>query len=174
VPEAKSLEVFNEYLLEACRADLSRRIDRRPHTVGEDVEIKRGMLMRLPEEDFELAEESYGRVNDQGCILVRTNSYSTPLRAGTQARVRVLPAVVEIWHEGRIVARHPRSYQARQQILELEQYLDVLERKPGAFAGSTALKQWREQGRWTATHDRFWQEVQRRRGSKPLKTKRKS
>jgi L-amino acid N-acyltransferase YncA len=96
---------------------------------------------------------------------VRTNSYSTPLRPGTQARVRVLPATIEIWHEGRVVARHPRSYQARQQILELVHYLNVLERKPGAFAGSAALDQWREQGRWTAAYDRFWQELQRKHGA---------
>jgi transposase/L-amino acid N-acyltransferase YncA len=165
VPEAKSLESFNEYLLEACRADLLRHIDQRLRTVGEDLEIERGRLQGLPAEDFELAEESYGRVNDKGCILVRTNSYSTPLRPGTQARVRVLPATIEIWHEGRVVARHPRSYQARQQILELEHYLNVLERKPGAFAGSAALDQWREQGRWTAAYDRFWQELQRKHGA---------
>src|SRR5262245_3845214 len=83
----------------------------------------------------------------------------------TQARVRVLPATIEIWHEGRVVARHPRSYQARQQILELEHYLNVMERKPGAFAGIAALDQWREQGRWTAAYDRFWQELQRKHGA---------
>jgi transposase len=164
VPKAISLEAFNAYLLESCRADLSRHIDQRQRSVGEDLELERRALRGLPLEDFELAEESYGRVNNQRCVLVRTNSYSTPLRPGTQARIRVLPAVVEIWHEGQVVARHPRCYRVRQQILELEHYLDVLERKPGAFAGSVALDQWREQGRWTQAYDRLWRELQRKQG----------
>jgi len=40
----------------------------------------------------------------------------------------------------------------------------VLERKPGALAGSTPLKQWREQGRWPAEYDRFWEGLQERQG----------
>jgi hypothetical protein len=40
--------------------------------------------------------------------------------------------------------------------LELDHYLDVIERKPGALAGSTALEQCRTQGRWPAIYDRFW------------------
>jgi hypothetical protein len=40
----------------------------------------------------------------------------------------------------------------------------VLSRKPGALAGSTPLAQWREQGRWKASHDRFWQVLNHRHG----------
>ena len=96
---------------------------------------------------------------------MRTNWYSTPLRAGLQVRVRIRPAVIEIWHEGEIVAAHDRSWSRRQQILDLEHYLDVLERKPGALTGSTPLQQWRTAGRWTLDHDRFLQELQLRQGT---------
>jgi hypothetical protein len=58
-------------------------------------------------------------------------------------RARVLPACVEVWHDGRCVARHERSYGKGQQFLNLEHYLEVLERKPGALAGSKPLEQWR-------------------------------
>jgi hypothetical protein len=37
--------------------------------------------------------------------------------------------------------------------LDLDHYLDALSRKPGALAGSTALVQWRGQGRWEQVHD---------------------
>ena len=74
---------------------------------------------------------------------------------------------VEVWHEGAEVARHERSYGRYQQILELEHYLEVLERKPGALAGSTALKQWRERGRWPAEYDRYWEVLIRRHGKQP-------
>ena len=52
---------------------------------------------------------------------------------------KVLPLDVEIWHEGHVVARHERCYGRCQSIYELEHYLDVLVRKPGALAGSTPL-----------------------------------
>jgi hypothetical protein len=39
------------------------------------------------------------------------------------------------------VARHERCYRRQQQILDLEHYLDVLYRKPGALAGSKLLEQ---------------------------------
>ena len=46
----------------------------------------------------------------------------------------------------------------------LDHYLEVLARKPGALGGATALKQAREQGVFTATHDRFWAQARRDRG----------
>ena len=49
-------------------------------------------------------------------------------------------------------------------MLELEHYLDVLMKKPGAMAGSTALEQCRAQGRWPASYDRFWSMASERNG----------
>src|SRR3954453_9602679 len=46
-------------------------------------------------------------------------------------------------------------------------YLDVLERKPGALAGSTALEQWRRAGRGPASFDVLWQRVTERQGRQP-------
>ena len=71
---------------------------------------------------------------------------------------------MEIWHEGSCVARHERCYGRHQQMLDLEHYLDVLEQKPGALAGSTPLEQWRERGRWPESLDRFWQKLKERHG----------
>jgi hypothetical protein len=48
--------------------------------------------------------------------------------------------------------------------LELEHYLDVLEHKPGALAGSTPLAQWRAAGRWTERHDQLWSVLIERHG----------
>ncbi len=76
----------------------------------------------------------------------------------------MLPATVELWHGGRCVARHPRSYGRHQEVLDLEHYLDVLERKPGAFAGSKPLAQWRRAGRWPASYDQLWERLVERQG----------
>ncbi len=49
-------------------------------------------------------------------------------------------------------------------MLNLEHYLEILWKKPGALAGSTALEQWRLQGRWVAGYERFWEELRQRHG----------
>lgn len=76
-------------------------------------------------------------------MKLRTNFYSTPLRPGNP-QAKLLPAYVEIWQERECVARHERSFGSYRQVLNLEHYLDVLDKKPGALAGSISLRQWRE------------------------------
>jgi hypothetical protein len=83
---------------------------------------------------------------------------------GTAVEAKAYAAYVEIWHEGRRVARHERCYERHRKGLELEHYLDVLIKKPGALAGSTALEQCRAQGRWPASYDRFWEALRQRHG----------
>jgi len=97
-------------------------------------------------------------------VKVRTNFYSTPLRPGTRPQAKLLPAYVEIWQERECVARHERSFGRYEQVLDLEHYLDALEKKPGALAGSSPLRQWRERGRWPESFDRLWQSLQERHG----------
>jgi len=71
---------------------------------------------------------------------------------------------VEIWHQGACVARHERCFGRQKKVLDLEHYLDVLSKKPGALAGSTPLEQWRAQGRWPASFDQMWEGLKQRRG----------
>jgi transposase len=165
VPRLESLDELNQILLDGCRGEEQRRIAGKTHAVGEAMRIEREHLLPLPTEGFELAEISFPIVDGKGCVQVRTNWYSTPLKPGTRARVKLLPAYVEVWQERECVARHERSYSRRQQVLDLEHYLDVLERKPGALVGSSPLQQWRERGRWPESFDRLWQSLRERHGS---------
>ncbi len=117
---------------------------------------ERGHLLSRATEGFDLAEIVFPLVDKQGCITVKTNFYSVPVRAGTRVEARIHPLHVEIWHAGRLIARHERCHSRRQHVLDLEHYLDVLSHKPGAFAGSKPLAQWREAGRWPACYDELW------------------
>jgi len=78
--------------------------------------------------------------------------------------VRLYPSYVEARDEGRCIARHERCYERQQQVLDLEHYLDVLERKPGALIGSKPLAQWRERGLWPESYERLLEELIRRHG----------
>lgn len=164
VPRAADRAALNEYLRECCREEERRQIGDRTQSVGAGLAIEREHLLPLVREGFEWSETSFPLVDKKGCVRVRTNWYSTPVRAGARVQAKILPAYVEVWHEGRCAARHERCYLQGKQILDLEHYLEVLERKPGALAGSTALQQWREQGRWPESYDRLWGALIRRQG----------
>src|SRR5271157_2704700 len=164
VPRVADLAELNVLLLRGCRQDQERRIAGKPMAVGAAMEIEREHLLALSYEGFELAETSFPTVDGKSCVKVRTNWYSTPLKPGMRVRARLLPAYVELWHERELVARHERSFERYQQVLDLEHYLDVLERKPGALAGSRPLQQWRESGRWPESFDRLWQSLEQSEG----------
>jgi transposase len=164
LPEAGSLDELNAYLDQCCREDQNRILSGRSDTVGTAMLVEQPHLLPLAAEPFDLAEISFPTVDGLRCVRVRTNRYSVPLRPGTKVEARVNADSVELWHGGKRVARHERCYSRQQQILDLEHYLDVLERKPGALAGSTALAQWRQAGRWPESFDRLWQGLNMRHG----------
>ena len=167
VPAARDLDELNAMLLAGCEEDLSRIIGGRQQTIGEALAIECQHLLPMPSEGFDLVEVSFGHLDDQRRVKAKTNAYSAPLPPGTTVQVKLAPATVEIWHQGRCVARHARSYDRHQEILDLEHYLDVLEHKPGAFAGSKPLEQWRRAGRWPVSYDQYWQALMQRHGRQP-------
>ena len=156
VPKVRSLEELNRLLATASCEEQKRVIDGRSQTIGAAMLVEREHLLPLTTEGFDLAELHFPQVNQSGCVRVLTNFYSTPLPTGITVEAKVYSACVEVWYEGRCVARHERCYERHQQVLELDHYLDVLAKKPGALAGSTALEQCRAQGRWPASYDRLW------------------
>jgi hypothetical protein len=158
------LDELNALLLAGCQEDLGRTLDGRQQTIGEALVIERQHLLPLPSEGFDLVDLSFGHVDDLRRVKAKTNAYSAPLPPGTTVQVKLAPATVEIWHQGRCVARHVRCYGRHQEILDLEHYLDVLEHKPGALAGSKPLEQWRRAGRWPASYDQYWQALIERQG----------
>ncbi len=164
VPKARDLEDLNRQLLAACHEDESRKIGGRELTVGQALMAEREHLLPLAEAGFDLAEVSFPKVDGLGRVRVRTNFYSVPEPPGTEIEARIHAAWVELRHEGRCVARHERCYGRQQEILDLEHYLEPLEHKPGALAGSKPLEQWRRQGRWPASFDRIWQQLMNRNG----------
>jgi hypothetical protein len=151
-------------LVEAPRNDEQRLIGERAQTVGAGMNLEREHLGALAEEGLDLAAIHFPHVNASGCAKVLTNFYSDPLPVGVEVQAKVHSSYVEIWHQGERVARHERCFNRQQKVLNREHYLEALAKKPGAFAGSTPLEQWRGQGRWPASFDRFWEMLKRRRG----------
>ena len=164
VPQALDIADLNRQLLASCREDERRTIAGREQSVGAGLVVEREHLLPLAAEGMDLAQTSFPTVNSLGCAKVLTNAYSVPLKAGTEVHAKVYASWVELWHDGRCVARHERCYRRQQQVLDLEHYLDVLYRKPGALAGSRPLEQQRRAGLWPVSFDQIWQSLVERHG----------
>ena len=165
VPEAVDLADLNEQLVQACVANRSRTIRGKTMTIAAASQQERASLLPLAKEGFPFEEVIYPLVVDGHCrVKVKANWYSAPVSPGVRVGAVVGPSRVEIKYDNRCVARHERCYGRGDQILNLEHYLDVLERKPGAMANSTPLAQWRQAGRWPECLDRIWKALEERHG----------
>lgn len=164
LPKARDLAELNRQLLAACHQDEQRQLAGHAQPVGAAMLEERARLLPLAERDFELTESCFPRVDGLGCVRVRSNAYSVPVKPGKTVEVRLDSSYVEVRDEGRCIARHERCYGRQQQVLELEHYLDVLERKPGALAGAKPLAAWREKGLWPESYDQLLEDLIRRHG----------
>jgi hypothetical protein len=153
VPKVSDLATLNQQLLRACQQDEQRILAGRDQSLGAALLIERNHLLPVAAEGMDLTQVSFPAVNNQGCVPVLTNAYSAALPPGTQVQAKIRASTVELWHAGKCVATHDRCYRKKQQILNLEHYLDVLSRKPGALAGSTPLAQRRQANLWPASFD---------------------
>ncbi len=165
IPHVGSLALLNAALAAADARDDARRIGARIETVGAAAARELPLLRPLPVEPFDVSLSLSCRVDTKARICVRQSYYSVPARfAGRRVDVALGATTVLVWAGGRLVAEHVRSLHKGSEDLVLDHYLEVLGRKPGAFAGSTALATAREAGVFTAEHQRFWDTARRRLG----------
>jgi transposase len=167
MPRVSSLAQLNELVDEGDRLDDIRRIDARRMTVVSHFALERPHLRPLPVEPFEVGLLLRPRVDTKSRVAVRQCFYSVPVRyAGMRVDVRLGAETVEALDGARVVARHPRAVGKGVETLDLDHYLETLMVKPGALAGATALHQARAQGRFSSSHDRFFDLARRRLGER--------
>jgi transposase len=165
IPHVSSLEALNAALAAADARDNARRIGGRAETVGEAAARELPLLTPLPAERFDVALRLSCRVDAKARICVRQSYYSVPARyAGRRLEVRLGATMITVYDGATIIAQHARSLHKYSEDLILDHYLEVLCRKPGALAGSTALAAARATGAFTADHQRFWETARRRLG----------
>jgi transposase len=157
VPEVADLAELNRLLLAGCEADLDRRIDGRPVSVREAWGVERPLLLALPAEPFDACESAAPRVDAKSLVTIRQNRYSVPVAlAGLKVSARVGAREITINHGGREVARHERLHGKYGTSAQLDHYLELLARKPGALEHSVALDQERDRGGWPDCFDQLW------------------
>src|ERR1035438_949690 len=80
-----------------------------------------------------------------------------PVRlSGLKVSARIGAREITITHGGREVARHERLHGKFHTSAQLDHYLELLARKPGALEHSVALAQERDRGSWPDCFDQLW------------------
>lgn len=157
VPVVESLVELNEKLRVWDEGEDRRRISHRLRTVGQDFALEAPLLAPLPVESFDPGLVLTPRVDRSALVTVRSAKYSVPVRfINRKVRVSLRATEIMIFDGRTLIATHPRTVARGGQCVQLDHYLEVLQIKPGALPGSTALAQARESGVFTPAHDAFW------------------
>jgi len=165
MPKVDSIAELNALLEAADDTDDARRVGYRTRSVGQDWALERPLLRPLPDEPFDTRLTLTPRVDRYARVMVRCNQYSVPARLiGHRVRVKLSSTTVSVFDRDVVLAEHERAAGKGVQVLELDHYLEILLRKPGALPGATALTQARASGAFTPVHDSFWAAARKQLG----------
>ncbi len=165
MPVVGSVDELNALLEAADDADDARRVGNRSTSVSQDWAFEKTLLRPLPTEPFDTALTLTPRVDRFAQVMVRCNQYSVPARfIGHRLRVKLSASKVTAYERNSVVARHRRAVGKGVKVLDLDHYLEILLRKPGALPGATALAQARAAKVFTAEHESFWATARKAHG----------
>jgi transposase len=159
VPEVADLAELNAYVARRLEIDDRRRVAGRAVTVAQAFEDEQPALKPLAEVRFDTARVLSAKVDAKARICVLQAFYSVPASyAGRRVEVRLGARHLEVVDPARqaIIAVWDRSLHKHVSHYNLDHYLEILTRKPGAMPGSSALAQARAAGKFTSLHQRFW------------------
>jgi transposase len=162
VPEVPSWEALNQVLAERCAAEDARTVPGRERTIGAQWREEQPRLRPLPRHAFACCRTVAVKATRQALVSFERNRYSVPSRqAGERLMLRAFSWHVELSDGQLVVARHPRLYGKHGEQLDPLHYLEVLARKPGAFALARPIQHWRST--WPPMYERYLIALQRAR-----------
>jgi transposase len=141
---ATSFDDLNAQLLQRCRDDDQRTVDRQPTTIGAAWRHEQPFLRPLPPRDLPCCVERIVSLTPYSQVVYETNRYSVPVdQAARQLTLRAYPFRIEVLHQERLIAAHPRCYRREQDLFDPLHYLPLLEQRPAAFEHAIPVRRWR-------------------------------
>ncbi len=135
-----TLEEANTFLYKKCMKLNEREICNGMVPV-DAFETERGSLLPIVPK-FECFVKRSSKVDKYSTISIARNHYSVPdTLVCCKVDVRLYTDRIIVYHEGKIVAKHARSFKANDWTIDIYHYLRTLKRKPGALHQSSALLQ---------------------------------
>jgi transposase len=143
VPQAIDLAALNRHLRDRCLRETERTVAGRAETIGQRFAQDRVRALPLPAHRFDACVVQAAQVDKYQTVRFDNNRYSVPRACAYQSvTVKGYVERVEVSAGGQVVARHERSYERDQQILEPLHYLAALGRRPAALEHAPVLKNW--------------------------------
>ncbi len=143
IPEVSSFEELNRMLLTRLREDDGRLATGKEITVGAAWETEKSNLLPLPRFPYRCCVSRPVRANRLSLVTFDNHCYSVPVEYGFDKLTLYAYAWrIEIACGDRVIASHVRRYGKEPDALEIEHYLLLLERRPGAFPYAKPVRQW--------------------------------
>lgn len=132
----------NAHLWDTCQGLNQREQAGKGASAQALLEQERPVLLGCPPAAFECGQWRALRVDKYSTINLGNNNYSVPDElVGKMVDVKAYPRQLVAYYQKEEACRHERRYTQHGWYIKLEHYLPTLKRKPGALAGSAALKQ---------------------------------
>jgi hypothetical protein len=134
---------LNQLLLEYCLDYIAEHhIRGREMSVNDSFAIEKTALTPLPLTPYETARILEPKVNHFATVSFDGNHYSVPVRwASHTVTVKGSAFEVEIYHRGEKIAKHKRCYGRNKTIYQVEHYIPLLEKKPGAVFNARPVRE---------------------------------
>jgi transposase len=143
VPQVADLAALNRQLRQRCLDEAGRTVAGRAETIGARFARDRACALPLPAYPFDACVVRAAQVDKYQTVRFDGNRYSVPRACAYQSvTVKGYVERVEVSAGGQVVARHPRSYERDQQILDPLHYLAALGRRPAALDHAPVLRGW--------------------------------
>lgn len=143
MPKVNNWDELNQLLLEYCQDYIAEHhIRGREMSVNNSFAIEKTALTPLPLTPYETARISEPKVNHFATVSFDGNHYSVPVRwASHTVTVKGSAFEVEIYHRGEKIAQHKRCYGRNKTIYQVEHYIPLLEKKPGAVFNARPVRE---------------------------------
>jgi transposase len=135
---------LNAWLADRCRAyaHATPHPEQRDRSIFDVFEAERSSLIPYPGR-FDGFHEIQVAVSKSSLVRFDHNRYSVAVKAARRnAQLRAYADRIVIWHDGEIVAEHPRRFGRGQTSYNPWHYLPVLARKPGALRNGQPFRDW--------------------------------
>ncbi len=161
-PKVASWEALNAHLAARCAAEDERTVVRRPASIGAMWQEERAAMLPLQCHEHPCCRTLAVKVSRMGLATFERNRYSVFSRYGGQhLLLRAFAWHVEISDGQTVLARHARLYGHDGEQLDPLHYLELLERKAGAFELARPIQQWEK--RWPPVYRQYLEALRRAR-----------
>lgn len=142
-PSFDTIEELNERLFEWCSKNALRIPSGRERTVGDSFSEEEPSLISLPQYPPECCKTYGVKADHQSIVSHETNRYSVPVaHANRKLSLKAFAFEVVIAASDSVIARHKRSFERYEYVLDPLHYVPLLERKPGALLWAKPFKNW--------------------------------